>query len=86
MTKTLFLFIGTLVFSLTACAGKYEDDSPEIPRIVEVFACSDYCPGPEEKYMKWVYEGVDDEATCLKFGGKPYTYLGWGNYLVCVAK
>jgi hypothetical protein len=86
MTKTLYLFIGTLVFCLSACAGRYEDKSLEKPNIVEVFACSDYCPGPEKKYLKKVYEGVNDEATCLKFGGKPYRYLGWGNYFVCIAK
>lgn len=86
MKKTLFLFFAMLIFWLGACAGRHEDESLEKPKIVEVFACSDYCPGPEKKYMKKVYEGVNDEATCLKFGGKPYTYIGWGEYFVCIAK
>lgn len=86
MKKTLFLFLATLVFGLSACAGRHENESVEKPKIVEVFACSDYCPGPEKKYMKKVYDGVNDEATCLKFGGKPYRYIGWGEYFVCVAK
>lgn len=55
------------------------------PAIVEVFACSDYCPGPEEQYMKRVYEGVSDEAECRALGGEPYTYHGWGQFTVCLA-
>ena len=86
MKKTLFLFFSMLVFWLGACAGSHEDESLEKPQIVEVFACSDYCPGPEKKYMKKVYEGVNDEATCLKLRGKPYTYIGWGEYFVCLAE
>jgi hypothetical protein len=54
--------------------------------IVKVFACSDYCPGPEEKYIKRVYEGVTDVDECRKLGGKPYTYLGWGQRSVCEVK
>ena len=78
------LLVGASAFLLAACAGK-DEYSPK-PRIVEVFACSDYCPGPRIKYLKMVYEGIDDEETCLELGGKPYRYLGWGEYFVCIAK
>lgn len=71
-----------LASSVSGCAGH---DGADRPPIVEVFACSDYCPGPEEKYLKNVYEGVDDEATCLELGGKPHIYLGWGTYFICIA-
>ena len=74
------------VFLISACAGQDEEDTPSRPRIIEVFACGDYCPGPEEKYMKKVYEGVEDKETCLKLGGKPYIYIGWGSHFVCIAE
>ncbi len=53
------------------------------PPIVEVFACSDYCPGPREKYLVKVYQGVSDENQCKSLGGIPYTYTGWMEYHVC---
>jgi len=84
MSITQLLLASALTFS--ACAGQDEEYTPTSPRIIEVFACSDYCPGPEEKYMKKVYEGIEDEETCLKLGGTPYTYLGWGSYFVCIAE
>ena len=76
------LLSGALALSVSGCAGH---DTADKPPIVEVFACSDYCPGPKEKYLKNVYEGVDDETTCLELGGKPYTYIGWGTYFICIA-
>ena len=76
------LLAGIVALSLSACAGHDTEDKPPI---VEVFACSDYCPGPKEKYLKNVYEGVDDETTCRELGGKPYVYLGWGTYFICIA-
>lgn len=82
-TTTLTCLLGASIVLLGSCAGG--DDDRTRPRIIEVFACSDYCPGPEEKYLKRVYEGVDDEETCRKLGGKPYTYIGWGSYFVCIA-
>jgi len=69
-----------------ACAGSPDANEPRKPKIIEVFACSDYCPGPEKKYLKKVYEGVDNEDDCLALGGKPYTYVGWGTFFVCVAE
>ena len=78
----VLLLAGVLSFPVSGCAGR---DTTDQPPIVEVFACSDYCPGPKEKYLKNVYDGVDDETTCLELGGKPYTYIGWGTYFICIA-
>jgi hypothetical protein len=77
--------VTTLVLSTTvaACAGEPIEGESEIPNIVEVFACSDYCPDPEEKYMKRVYDGVTDEDECRALGGTPYTFIGWGQHTVC---
>lgn len=72
--------------ALGACAGPSQDAPAEKPKIIEVFACGDYCPGPREKYMKKIYEGVEDEETCLALGGKPYTYVGWGSTFICLAE
>lgn len=84
----LFRTILLLTFStsVTGCAGEPADEEAETLKIVEVFACSDYCPGPEEKYLKRVYEGVTDAEECRKLGGKPYTYIGWGQRTVCEVK
>ena len=70
-------------FAIAGCANGPVNDATELPEIVEVFACSDYCPGPEEKYTKRVYDGVTDEEECRVLGGRPYTYIGWGLYTVC---
>ena len=72
--------------AISGCAGAGTENGQDKPEIVEVFACSDYCPGPEEKYIKRVYDGVTDKGECLKLSGRPYTYIGWGNYTVCVAE
>ena len=76
------LFI-CLPIILSACAAG--DEHTDKPPIVEVFACSDYCPGPREKYLRNVYEGVLDAESCKNIGGKPHVYLGWGSYFVCLA-
>jgi hypothetical protein len=68
---------------IAACAGDDENENPETPKIVEVFACSDYCPGPKENYMKRVYDGVTDEGECRRLGGHPFTIAGWGKRMVC---
>lgn len=78
--------VGISILVLSACTGPNQGESPTKPKIVDVFACSDYCPGPREKYMKRVYEGVVDEETCLALGGKPYTYVGWGSTFICLAE
>lgn len=81
--KMLLLITSTAV---AACAADPVDEDSEAPEIVEVFACSDYCPGPESKYTKRVYDGITDEEECRKLGGKLYTYFGWGQRTVCEAK
>ena len=86
MKISLANIVGASLFALGACADQNHDDSPAKPKIVEVFACSDYCPGPREKYMKSVYEEVADEETCLALGGKPYTYIGWCSTFICLAE
>jgi len=69
--------------AVAACVGDTDTESPDTPGIVEVFACSDYCPGPEEQYIKRVYEGVTDEEQCRKLGGELYTITGWGKRTIC---
>ena len=81
-TRRILLSIGiTLV--LSSCASR--DEHPDKPRIIEVFACSDYCPGPGEQYLRNVYEGIRDHESCEAVGGIPYVYVGWGSYFVCLA-
>lgn len=70
-------------FMISGCASGPDDHDAERPEIVEVFACGDYCPGPEEKYIKRVYDGVTGEEECRKLGGRPYTFIGWGTHTVC---
>jgi len=86
MKISLANIVGTSILVLCACTGQNHDGSQEKPKIVEVFACSDYCPGPREQYMKKIYEGVEDEETCLALGGKPYTFVGWGSTFICLAE
>jgi hypothetical protein len=69
--------------ALTGCSNGPVDEIAEPPEIIEVFACSDYCPGPREQYIKRVYAGVTDVAECRKLGGHPYTYVGWGKRTIC---
>ncbi len=68
---------------IAACISDAEKENIETPQIVEVFACSDYCPGPREQYIKRVYDGVTDEEECRKLGGRLYTVKGWGTRIVC---
>ena len=56
------------------------------PPIVELFACSDYCPGPAERYTVSVYEGVTTQAECDKIGGKFSSYTGWTTHYICEVK
>jgi len=70
---------------VSGCAGPNDDTNENKPRVIQVFACTDYCPGPEERYLKNVYEGIGDEARCLELGGRPYVYVGWGTHFVCIA-
>jgi hypothetical protein len=56
------------------------------PPIVDHFACSDYCPGPREKYMVKIYKGIKDPAECRGLGGRPLTYVGWGKHKICIVE
>lgn len=85
-TRYLQCGLAFIALCATACDSDQQDHSVEKPRIVEVFACSDYCPGPREAYMKKVYEGVDNETACLAVGGTPYVYTGWGEFFICLAE
>jgi len=58
----------------------------EKPPIVDHFACGDYCPGPREKYMVKIYQGVEDEEECRKLGGRPSSYTGWGTTNICLVE
>ena len=69
--------------ALAGCSNGPVDEDSGSPEIIEVFACSDNCPGPREQYIKRVFAGVTDEDECRKLGGRPYTYVGWGKRTVC---
>ncbi|HCC84069.1 MAG TPA: hypothetical protein DEP87_00055 [Candidatus Pacebacteria bacterium] len=58
----------------------------EKPKIVDFFACGDYCPGDPGQYTVKVFEGVKDEGECLKIGGVPKSFTGWGTTKYCLAK
>jgi len=58
----------------------------EKPPIVDHFACSDYCPGAREQYIVKIYEGIEDDEECLKLGGRPSSYTGWGTFKICIAE
>ena len=58
----------------------------EKPPIVDMFACGDYCPGPQEKYMVKIYEGIQDDVECLKIGGYPASFTGWGVTKYCAVE
>ena len=82
---TLIGLVIVFIASAGVAAGTDYDEKEALktPKIVEVFACSDNCPGPKDQYMKRVYEGVTDEEECRKLGGHPYTIVGWGKRVVC---
>jgi len=91
MSKLIPLIEGILILALgyfiyySFLAKQQPTDSPPYP-IVDHFACSDNCPGPKEKYMVKIYQGVTDKDECLKIGGEPYTYTGWGTFNICLVK
>ena len=83
MNLSTIVFVLAASVALNGCSNGSVDETAELPEIIEVFACSDYCPGPRENYIKRVYAGVTDEAECRKLGGYPYTYVGWGKRTIC---
>ncbi len=84
LSSTAIVIVASV--AIATCTSGPVDDELEIPEIVEIFACSDYCPGPRERYMKRVYDGVTDEEECRKLGGRLYTFIGWGQHTVCEAR
>ena len=83
MNPQCLIVLMLLLSGTVACVSESEPEVPERPAIVEVFACSDNCPGPEEQYIKRIYEGVSDEDECRRLGGEPYTIFGWGQRTIC---
>lgn len=75
----------TLIF-LSKVPKNSEVTDTEKPPIIDHFACGDYCPGPKEKYMVRIYQGIEDEEECRKLGGRPSSYTGWGTFKICIAK
>ena len=86
MKLPLSIVVFSSSLASAGCSGSLIDENSKKPEIVEVFACSDYCPGPDEKYMKRVYEGVVDEEECRKLDGRLYSFIGWGQHFVCEVK
>lgn len=92
--KELFFIVSAYAASLGCSSAAQETNSqadPKViesgkPEVVEVFACSDYCPGPKEKYMVKAYKGVTNADECSRIGGRPYEYVGWGKFFVCIAE
>jgi len=74
-----------LALVITGCASGSAAGKRSGPKIVEVFACGNYCPGPRERYLKRVYKGVSDMNECRALGGRPYTYMGWDEKTICLA-
>jgi len=85
----LIVVLGVLIVAGTAGYFLWHSSpttTSKKPPIVNHFACSDYCPGPAEKYTVKVYQGVTDPEECKKIGGKPSTYYGWGEFHICIAE
>lgn len=49
----------------------------------EFFACSDYCPLPQEQYMVKAYKWIKNPVLCYALWGKPGTVYGWGERDYC---
>ncbi len=85
MRNVTTAFFAAALLGTWGCAfdGTIGEKSP--PKVVEHFACSDYCPGPREKYVKRIYKGISDNNECLAAGGRPFTYMEWDEKTVCLA-
>ena len=74
--KLMLVLLGLVI---AGCAG-----TPlQKPEIINVYACSEYCPGPDNIYRKNVYRGVSDERECQKLDGRLYSY---GTNWVCLVQ
>jgi hypothetical protein len=74
------------MFTYGCATSETQPVNESTPEIIDVFACGDNCPGPKEKYMVKAYKGINNEADCLKLGGRPYVYEGWGKHFVCIVQ
>ncbi|MBU1110495.1 hypothetical protein KKB83_02670 [Patescibacteria group bacterium] len=92
MKKLIVLTIAAVIIAalafvfLSKVPKSSEVTDIEKPPIVDHFACSDYCPGPREKYMVKIYQGIEDEEECRKLEGRPTSYTGWGTFRICIAE
>ncbi|MBU1457453.1 hypothetical protein KJ845_01995 [Patescibacteria group bacterium] len=84
ITATIIVVLAFVFLSKVPKSSEVTDI--EKPPIVDNFACSDYCPGPREKYMVKIYQGVEDDEECRKLGGRPSSYTGWGTFRICIAE
>ena len=55
-------------------------------KIDRYFACSDYCPGDEEQYMKTIFVNITDKEECASVGGKYEEIIGWGIRKICIVE
>lgn len=87
MLFILVVIIAVLVFVFMSISPSISEvANEEKPPIIDHFACGDNCPGPPEKYMVKIYQGVEDEEECLRLGGHPSSYTGWGTVNICIVK
>ncbi len=85
------LSVGTVCLGLIALRLRNQQpielpNQEEKPKIEEMFACGDYCPGPQGLYMKKVYSGVNTEEGCRQAGGTWNSFIGWGTTYYCEVK
>ncbi|HCU53122.1 MAG TPA: hypothetical protein DIC36_02170 [Gammaproteobacteria bacterium] len=87
--KSILAILTVLLLNSAGCIAapaKQDVLSDLRPEIIEVFACGDYCPGPREQYLVKAYKGVNTREECLRIGGQPHEYVGWGKHFVCIAE
>lgn len=65
---------------------KYGSGKTGQPKVIDLFACGDYCPEPASNYTVKVYEGVENKEQCLLLGGEWKSYTGWGVTYYCKAQ
>ncbi len=80
---TILIFLTLFVFAFILLFNKNQRSKPEI---IDFFACSDYCPGPKEKYIIKIYKGINTKKECEKLKGEFYEFYGWKKYQVCKIK
>ena len=79
------LLLFTLFIICAGCSSStFQTEAENKPEIINVFTCSDYCPGPVESYYKDAYKGVVDADECLKLDGEPIEVAGWGRTFFCL--